>query len=289
MRKLFAFPIAALILATSAFAQNFPSGKIIKNPEVIKLPIKAVATKSGESQFEIDMGGDFDQSYALSSFKFFFNNSDHKIKSIGLLPKDNGKIFTKFIDKDGHDPYSVRATYWKLDGVRGDEVFFDTNSKESRIIPQPAGEGEFAISGFSVNMNDFADCNIKDVHVGFKKYPEGSKMIVDFGQECDNIKYIKGSAVWIPKTYIQNKRYVWGNSRKKQDAQGGLPNDEYFALNDFKISFKNGGHFLRGFGVELFPQGNSNEVISWQDNDKDDPIEWNATAIIFDKRVWGER
>lgn len=286
MHRMRLFPIALLIGVSIASAQGLPSGRLVKDPARLAPAVKAEVRRSGDGQLNIDMNSDFDQSFGLSSFKFFFNNGDHRIKSIGLLPKDNHKVVATFIDKDGHDPYSVRATYWKLDGVRGDEVFFDANSKESRIIPQPEGAGEFAISGFHVGLEGYADCNITDVHVGIRKYPDGSKMVVDLGQECSNVRHMKGSVVWVPSAVVTNKRHVNGNGRRKQDANGGLPVDDRFLLQDFKIRFTNGGHFLRGFGVELFPPANSNEVISWQDNDKDDPVEWSATVLLIDRRMF---
>lgn len=78
---------------------------------------------------------------------------------------------------------------------------------------------------------------------------------------------------WVPNRYLGAMREVSGSDRRRSAISGELPTQEQYVLTGFSFHFGNSDHFLGRVGVHLASAG---PVISWQDANLDDPIQWNV-------------
>ena len=76
---------------------------------------------------------------------------------------------------------------------------------------------------------------------------------------------------WVPNSYIDTPREVSGSGRSRSNASGAIPSDDQYVLTGFSFHFGNADHFIGRMGVHM---GNRDPIISWQDSNTDDPIQW---------------
>lgn len=92
--------------------------------------------------------------------------------------------------------------------------------------------------------------------------------------------FVKVAYIWAPNSRLAAGRMVSGSSRAAAQVSGRLPTRPH-VLQGFSFHFGNSDHFIRDFGVHLTGAGPVlrnpaaiGEVVSWQDDDRDDPIQW---------------
>lgn len=79
--------------------------------------------------------------------------------------------------------------------------------------------------------------------------------------------------VWVPSGAVLGRHSVSGGDRHIES--GYKPVNEKVALEGFYFHFGNSDHHLQGIGVELKEQRYP-EAIRFQDNNRDDPIQWSV-------------
>lgn len=81
---------------------------------------------------------------------------------------------------------------------------------------------------------------------------------------------------WVPNRYLETMREVSGSDRRRSAISGVLPPDEKHVLTGFSFHFGNSDHFIGRMGVHM---GGPDPVVSWQDSNLDDPIQWTVRYV----------
>jgi hypothetical protein len=93
---------------------------------------------------------------------------------------------------------------------------------------------------------------------------------------------VRVAYLWVPNNRLARTRGVSGGGRRPgpPDTSGTLPGEAPHVLHAFMFSFDNSDHFIGGMGVHLNGrapvQNINNEVVTWEDANRDDPIRWSA-------------
>ncbi len=86
--------------------------------------------------------------------------------------------------------------------------------------------------------------------------------------------------LWAPNDRLANARMVSGSGRTARESSGRLPRDAAHVLQGFSFHFGNSDHFINGVGIHLNGGGPAQntvpnaELVTWQDSNRDDPIQW---------------
>lgn len=259
---LFAIP------ANFANAQNFGK-KLLVLPNAGPPAEKTSAKQSGVGSLTAATDKTLNGASALSSFYLNFTNGDHKIRSITLYPQTD-TVNAGIADNDSNDSFDFAATWWNIPGAVSGIVNFPMGSAASQAVPDGPANTTLVINGFSIAMDGGHDCDIESLRVGYSK--EHKNAVLAPGLKCNDRKWGFISYSWIPNSYIKENKIVTGSDRQASTVSGILPPNDRYMIREFNFRFKNGGHHLQGIGVNLAaPNG---EVVTWQDSNRDDPIEW---------------
>lgn len=102
---------------------------------------------------------------ALAGFRFRFNNGDHKLRRIGVMPKDRFASFS-FADSNGDDPFSAVASWAVVSAGRSGTVSATGGGQFE--IPLPGGKvagHKLVLSGFEFRRKDGSDANVRSIGV----------------------------------------------------------------------------------------------------------------------------
>ena len=102
---------------------------------------------------------------ALAGFRFRFNNGDHKLRRIGVLPKDRYASFS-LADSNGDDPFSAVASWAVISAGRSGSVSASGGGQFE--IPLPGGKvagHKLVLSGFEFRRKDGTDANVRSIGV----------------------------------------------------------------------------------------------------------------------------
>lgn len=261
---------------------------------------------------------------ALSDFRLWYNNGDHKVRTIGIL-HDQGAMHAKYSDQNGDDPFHVDAKWVNIPESTGGTVTAAGAGTFNIQLPVKPANTTLVISGFSFERLTGTDNNIRTMSI--KMDQENSLVQVSFlddqredyrsiveptmtggvlglvpfgaivGSAMSMESIIRGIinegkntarpyAVTIQYAYIPNSRIiangsVSGTGRNKSDMRGQIPNSTPLIYRGFVLRFNNSDHHLLGMGLHLngmakFPgqRGREDEPITWQDNNRDDTVQW---------------
>lgn len=241
---------------------------------------KSVFWQSGNTQIDFVTSPKITKTSALSTFFLGFNNSDHKIKHIVFSPWVD-KFRATFKDDNGDDTFSAGAHYWNIPGAIDKTVSFNSaNHGGIRGIPLPPENYVLALNGFSFLSNNNSDCKVQEFHIGFNSASNQAigKLVSDCQTSLFNgyLYY-----VWIPTSAIAELKTVSGDSHRSLPLSGELPKNDKYILRSVNLKFTNGAHFIKSIGVHLDDVALGKNAISWQDNNRDDPIQWSVEYYVL--------
>lgn len=235
---------------------------------------RARVVREGQGTFSAAATRRLGRASVLSSFRLEFLNGDHKINTIRILPI-GGQASIGFADKDGNDPISVDATWLTIPGASNGVWAIDPwveyrGGEISSALPQRNANTTLAIAGFEAVLRPGHDCHVEQVAIGFS--PDQRSINVDFGKGCSQVPFVRVLYSEIPNQLIRSSGSLTGAERDR--ASGRRPRGPH-VISGFKFKFNNGGHFLQSFGIHL----RGADLISWQDQNLDDPIEYRVDWI----------
>lgn len=137
------------------------------------------------------------EGWALSGFALSFNNGDHKLRRIGVMP---GGRFVRFAlaDQNGDDPFSARAQFVSIPGIRVQQVVAEGGGKFEIPLPGEApADSTLVLSGFEFRRADGTDANLRNIAVW--AVPERNSIVVsltdDQGMDFRGLEATLGAAV----------------------------------------------------------------------------------------------
>lgn len=167
-----AFGLIGLV-STSALSQIAPrtvvppSGAVAKAMAQRNAPVR-VAYGEGVSNDYLYAATDIALSAApiLSDFRLWFNNGDHKIRTIGILHQSGG-MRANFNDQNGDDPFRVRAKWLNVPGATGGTLTAAGGGTFNIQLPPKPANTTLVISGFSFERPAGTDANIRTIAIKF--------------------------------------------------------------------------------------------------------------------------
>ncbi len=244
--------------------------------------------------------------FVLSGFHFRFDNGDHKIKTIGVMPGRNYVQFT-YADGNGDDPFTARVQFIKPTGA--DLQVIALNSKDqfgapayncnttvscSWIIGTDRGvPNRFVpiLSGFYFEQQA-ADANIGGISAGWYERMQDAEggfqaLMTDDGgwdlmqgdRQSRNTLF-RGAVTLVPSDKIERcaniSRRWWGDNTNRPSARGydsvRLAPNKRFVLQRVSFGFAD-DNFLEQIGVQYFSDGEL--LVHFKDNNRDDYYWWN--------------
>lgn len=240
----------------------------------------------------------------LSSFKLQYHNGDHGVRVVSTLKRPDGMADIRLHNANSDDPFGGYASWWLIPGAIGGEVSGSGRSNGFVDMPVPAGPADhvLALGGFSVEISgtrtnfDVGDTQISRIEFVAKDTTTRPSIDATIRTSDDRPIRVKAQYVWIPRnmiTGVKNLRnetmvrgggpFVGGATRGDQrvrtvaDAQGQDAGADKYVIKSFNLEFTNGVHNLLNIGVHLNGERGASgepEAVSWQDNNRDDPIRW---------------
>ena len=101
---------------------------------------------------------------ALRNFRLWFNNGDHKIRTIGIL-HDQGSMLAKFSDQNGDDPFQVEAQWLNIPGSTGGTISAAGSGTFNIQLPVKPSNTTLVISGFLFERTSGTDNNIRSMSI----------------------------------------------------------------------------------------------------------------------------
>ena len=242
-------------------------------------------------------------SAALSSFRLAFGNGDHPIRRVGVAKRSDGTADLLLNDSNGDDPFSAYATWQIIPGAIGGQVTTQINSGgifQMPVPPGPAGHrlvlGGFMIgNGGTTSIVESGDTQIESISInaqdGFPRPSDNPNSSISGSVRTNGgsrLINVTVQYVWIPSSFItmastarneSNLSRVAGPTRQVSAVIGQVPGTDKYVIKSFEFEFLNGSHNLLALGVHLNGArltGRSNEAVTFQDNNLDDPIRWNV-------------
>ena len=242
----------------------------------LSMPTGAAIRKSGlKGSTHFDVPGLQAPSVALQAFGFRFQNGDHEIQSIGVMPEKNAARVT-FQDGDGNDPFDLELRYFNSPWPRGN-VVRRSNCNKTCEIPIKAhngtGKPHVVIGGFSLKRKG-GDSNIRQIKI--RVSADQSKFEVAFRDNGGFPFDVEIAYTTMPRSSFS----AYGTKelrRAKKEVQltFTLPHKHRPVLRGFDLEYENGDHHLKDFRIEL---DNGHARIKFNDNNYDDPyratIDW---------------
>lgn len=257
------------------------------------------------------------EGWALSGFALSFNNGDHKLRRIGVMPEGR---FVRFAlaDQNGDDPFSARAQFVSIPGIRVQQVVAEGGGKFEIPLPGKAPPNStLVLSGFEFRRSDGSDANLRSI--GIWTVP-GRRVIqvsliddqgVDFRQVLPSLgPAAAAAALGLPgalesgsvaagfravnspvngrydvyRSYKVAVQYAWVPNSRIQ-AQGALSGTRgsRAAPPRERIDALQGFEFTftnsdhHLLELALNPDGSGS--ASFRDNNLDDPMQWSATYV----------
>lgn len=163
---------ASVALAAPTAIPKAPPHLSVK-PSPVVAPAPAVTKWSVSNAFENDMHDQMDVAAstpltggaALAGFRFRFGNGDHKLRRIGVTPKDRYANFA-YADSNGDDPFAATASWAVINTAKPGTVSAAGGGQFE--IPIPGGKiagHKLVLSGFEFRRQDNTDANIRSVGV----------------------------------------------------------------------------------------------------------------------------
>lgn len=101
---------------------------------------------------------------ALSDFRLWYNNGDHKVRTIGVL-HDQGSMNAKYSDQNGDDPFRVEAKWLNIPEATGGTITAAGSGTFNIQLPAKPANTTLVISGFSFERLQGTDNNIRTMSI----------------------------------------------------------------------------------------------------------------------------
>jgi hypothetical protein len=290
--------------------ERLPMRPLDMNPDAVS-KLRAVPTSAESRASKRDQPGwapvaasvPLTNAAALSSFRLTFENGDHPIRSLGVLKRPDGAADLSLLDSNGDDPASAYATWQIIPGAIGGEVSTRITSGGIFQIPVPPGPvgHRLVLGGFNVTnigsgdrfeSNDtqieLISINAQDNFPQQSTNPGSSISGTIRTNNATRPINVTVQYVWIPTSFITMSSSARNDSippranrpvRQVSTVIGQVPETDKYVIKSFEFEFLNGSHNLLSFGVHLngaTMPSRGNEAVSFQDNNRDDPIRWNV-------------
>lgn len=288
------------------------------------------------------------QTPLLSSFLLNFENGDHKIRRIAIVPDDRTMI-ASLADSNGDDPFAAGAT-WHIPshGAVGGSVTQAGGGVFDIDIPRGPAGSVLILSGFDFKRARDSDANIRSFAIkldsttakarvtllddqgmdftalagaaaigfGFGAIGGGPIGVLGAGHSSFGVfggfstpggarranPYRRYTATihyaWVPAAALRQEVSVTGTGTVRNRSSGTFPNGAAHVLTGFSFHFQNSDHYLLKVGTHLngirqdlggYRYNGLDEqpvgyMVSWQDNNTDDPIQWSADYRQLNQR-----
>lgn len=303
--------LMSMSVAAQAQALRLPTQPLTLDPDTVNklravpTSVEARASKREQTGYApVAASVPLTNAAALSSFRLTFENGDHPIRTFGILKRPDGTADLSLLDSNGDDPASAYANWQIIPGAIGGEVSARTTSGGIFQIPVPPGPpghrlvlGGFRVSnGGSIGPFEAGDTKIELISINaHDNFPQPStnpnSSISGTIKTDDGTRPITVTIqyVWIPASFITMASAARNQSappstdglvRQRDRVLGQVPDTDKYVIKSFEFEFLNGAHNVLSLGVHLngttmTPRA-TNEAISFQDNNRDDPIRWSV-------------
>jgi|APTNR8051073442_1049403.scaffolds.fasta_scaffold43678_1 hypothetical protein len=100
----------------------------------------------------------------LSDFRLWFNNGDHKVRTIGVL-HEGGGMRANFSDQNGDDPFRAKAKWLVIPGATGGTISAVGGGTFNIQLPPKPANTTLVIAGFSFERQAGTDANIRTIAI----------------------------------------------------------------------------------------------------------------------------
>lgn len=134
--------------------------------------------------------------WALSGFHLAFENGDHKLRRVGVVPEGRF-VRMALADQNGDDPFRASASFVGLPGVQVQQVVAEGGGKfEIRLPGRAPADSTLVLSGFEFRRTDGSDANLRNI--GVWAVPARNSLIVsltdDQGMDFRGLEATLGAA-----------------------------------------------------------------------------------------------
>lgn len=209
----------------------------------------------------------------LVSFSLKFNDGDHKVRGIGVMPEKES-VASAFQDNDGNDRYALDAKFLKLPWPNG-RVVKNANCKGTCSLPirnpYHGGGGQFVLSGFHVKRKS-GESNIRQLAVRLS--PDRKSVQVTFRDNGTFPFAAEVAYTFVPSLAAFGTKTV-RRAKRQNNVSIALSKKGKPILQGFDLRFENGDHHLRELSIDAEP---GRVTVRFNDNNYDDPyratIDW---------------
>jgi hypothetical protein len=304
-RKTISLLCVAAILGSSAIAYADPVLTIPRGVTLRKSATKATATVNSQVRaHNAPASGSLTNAAALSAFRVKFDNGDHALRSINVVKQTDQTAGLWMSDSNGDDPISATGTWWVIPGATGGQLSTTISSGQEINFSVPAGpiNHRLVLGGFSFNIGGTTSVvetgevqlqrlaiRVRDPHPAASNSAVSRISGVVHTNDGNRPISVTVQYVWVPDSYISGGGIVTNQSprtesrarvRNRDQAVGQMPTSERYLIESFDFQYTNGPHNMLGLGVHLNgTDGATTEAVTWQDNNRDDPIAWSVSYL----------
>lgn len=304
-RKTVSLLCVAAILGCSAAAYADPFSTIPRGVTLRKAATKATATVNSQVRVRnAPASASLTNAAALSSFRVKFDNGDHALRSLSVVKQTDETAGLWMTDSNGDDPISATGTWWVIPGATGGQLTTSVSSGQEINLSVPAGPANhrLVLGGFSFNIGGTTSnfetgevqlqrlaIRVRDPHPAASNSAASRISGVVYTNDGNRPITVTVQYVWVPDNYISGGGIITNQSprtesrarvRNIDQAVGQMPTSERHLIESFDFQFTNGPHNMLGLGVHLNgTEGATTEAVTWQDNNRDDPIAWSVSYL----------
>jgi len=304
-RKIISALCVAAALGSSATVLADPVYEGPRTVLIQKPAKKAVATVNSQVRaHNAPADVSLSNAAALSSFRVKFDNGDHALRSMSVAKQSDQTAGLWMSDSNSDDPISATGTWWVIPGATGGQLTTSISSGQEINLSVPAGplNHRLVLGGFSFNIGGTASnfetgevqlqrlaIRVRDPHPAASNSAASRISGVVYTNDGNRPITVTVQYVWVPDSYIASGGIVTNQSprtasrarvRSRDQAVGQMPTSERYLIESFDFQFTNGTHNMLGLGVHLNgTESATTEAITWQDNNRDDPIAWSVSYL----------
>jgi hypothetical protein len=293
------------ILGSSSIAYADPVLTLPRESVLKKLPTKATATVNSQVRARnAPANASLTNAAALSAFRVKFDNGDHALRSINVIKQTDQTAGLWMSDSNGDDPISATGTWWVIRGATGGQLSATISSGQEINLSVPAGPANhrLVLGGFSVSIGGTTSnfetgevqlqrlaIRVRDPHPAASNSAASRISGVVHTSDGNRPITVTVQYVWVPDSQIAGGGIVTNQTprtsnrvwvRNRDQAVGQMPTSERHLIESFDFQFTNGTHNMLGLGVHLNgTEGATTEAVTWQDNNRDDPIAWSVSYL----------